>query len=562
MNTPIHNFVKAYRDLRPIRLHMPGHKGRGLLGCEELDLTEIPGADSLYEADGIIAESEANASALFGCPTFYSTEGSSHCIRAMLALAMQAAKALPARESPHSFSSASRRTYEIGFDAATGNRTPKTADGGRSRLAPLEMKGRFRVLAARNVHRAFLTAAALLDLDVCWLPVTGLSYLSANPTPAELNAALSETGAAAVYLTCPDYLGKLPALSPLAEVCHAHRALLLVDNAHGAYLRFLTPSRHPIDLGADLCCDSAHKTLPVLTGGAYLHLSPAFAETMTAEQDGQQAAALFTPSSTVKNALALFGSTSPSYLILQSLDLANSYLETLPERLAAFLQGVEALKARLRASGWRLIEDEPLKLTLDLRPPAETNVACPTSGSQRSPDFLHAGTGIACPPSGTDLASMLEQQGIFCEFADADFIVFMLSPENTARNLERLETVLVDIIHQADDGERTCNACPYTTQKAPTPPRALALPKASAPCGRDAASPVVQGEMPEVVCSIREAMLAPAVTIPAAESLGRILARPGVSCPPAVPILMPGERIDAAARDAFAHYGIKLIQVL
>ena len=175
MNTPIHNFVKAYRDLRPVRLHMPGHKGRGPLGCEELDLTESPGADALYEADGIIAESEANASALFGCPTFYSTEGSSHCIRAMLALAMQAAKALPARESPHSFSSASRRTYEIGFDAATGNRTPKTADGGRSRLAPLEMKGRFRVLAARNVHRAFLTAAALLDLDVCWLPVTGLS---------------------------------------------------------------------------------------------------------------------------------------------------------------------------------------------------------------------------------------------------------------------------------------------------------------------------------------------------------------------------------------------------
>ena len=89
MNTPIYDFVKAYNDLRPARFHMPGHKGRGPLGCEDLDLTEIPGADSLYEAAGIIAESEANASALFGCPTFYSTEGSSHCIRAMLLLAIQ-----------------------------------------------------------------------------------------------------------------------------------------------------------------------------------------------------------------------------------------------------------------------------------------------------------------------------------------------------------------------------------------------------------------------------------------------------------------------------------------
>ena len=108
MNTPIHDFVKAYAASAPARFHMPGHKGSGPLGCEELDITEIPGADSLYEASGIIAESERNASALFGCPTFYSTEGSSHCIRAMLLLAMQhscrdkhcLSAASPARHAP------------------------------------------------------------------------------------------------------------------------------------------------------------------------------------------------------------------------------------------------------------------------------------------------------------------------------------------------------------------------------------------------------------------------------------------------------------------------------
>ena len=73
MNTPICDFVKNYAEGNALRLHMPGHKGVGPLGIEHLDLTEVEGADSLYEAGGIIRRSEENASALFGCPTFYST---------------------------------------------------------------------------------------------------------------------------------------------------------------------------------------------------------------------------------------------------------------------------------------------------------------------------------------------------------------------------------------------------------------------------------------------------------------------------------------------------------
>ena len=483
MNTPIFDFVKRYTDLRPARLHMPGHKGRGPLGCEEWDITEIPGADSLYEAAGIIAGSEANAARLFGCPTFYSTEGSSHCIRAMLLLAMQ---------SCHS-----------------------------------EQK-QFRVLAARNCHKAFLSAAALLDLDVVWLPGSTDAYLSAQPTPKLLDAALAESGADAVYLTCPDYLGFLPELAPLAKVCHAHGALLLVDNAHGAYLRFLSPSRHPIDLGADLCCDSAHKTLPVLTGGAYLHV----AERMVAEAGGETHSLR---KADIREALALFGSSSPSYLILQSLDLANPYLEALPKRLADFLPKLAALKARLSAAGWTVVGDEPMKLTLDLRP---------------------VGTSIACPPfsrfsSGAALAAALEQAGIYCEFADADYLVCMFSPENSAEELRRLETALPDIDAETDGKLRAGNACSCIPE----------FPECSAGGGGPVAAPA-GGSAPVSVCSLRAAMLAPAVTIPARESLGRVLARPGVSCPPAVPILMPGERIDEAAVAAFAKYGIERVSVL
>ena len=124
METPICDFVRKYAESEEIRLHMPGHKGKNLLGLEALDITEIDGADSLYEADGIIRQSEENASELFDCPTFYSTEGSSQCIRAMLYLAML-------------------------YGKSRGKR-------------PL-------IAAARNVHKTFLSAAALLDLDVLWL---------------------------------------------------------------------------------------------------------------------------------------------------------------------------------------------------------------------------------------------------------------------------------------------------------------------------------------------------------------------------------------------------------
>ena len=92
MNTPICDFVNKYIENDTSRLHMPGHKGVSLLGMERYDITEISGADSLYEAEGIIRKSEEIASRIFDCPTFYSTEGSSHSIRAMIYLASLFAK--------------------------------------------------------------------------------------------------------------------------------------------------------------------------------------------------------------------------------------------------------------------------------------------------------------------------------------------------------------------------------------------------------------------------------------------------------------------------------------
>ena len=416
---------------------MPGHKGNAFLGIEHLDITEIQGADSLYEAEDIIAKSEANASALFGCRTFYSTEGSSQCIRAMLYLLSLYAK-----------------------------------QQGRKTL----------VAAGRNAHKAFLTAAALVDVDVRWLyPSNPVSYLSCDLTPDELEEYLqnAQEKPVAVYLTSPDYLGMVADIGSIAEVCHRHGVLLAVDNAHGAYLRFLPQSMHPIDLGADICCDSAHKTLPVLTGGAYLHLS--------AEMDkavGEQA----------KNALMLFGSTSPSYLILQSLDAANQYLDNYPEQLRTLIPELDAFKVRLCQQGYSLYGREALKLTIQAKPYGYT---------------------------GNQLAELLRQMKIEPEFADPDYVVLMLSAETDGETLSQIEQAL-------------CRIPPQPPIKEDSPA-------------------FVPGEL---VLTIREAVFACSELLPVEQCLGRILAVPTVGCPPAVPILVCGERINRHAIACFAYYGI------
>lgn len=444
MTTPILDFLRAYREGGTARFHMPGHKGKGPLGCEGLDITEIKGADVLYAPDGIIAESEANATCLFGTAhTFYSAEGSTLAIRAMLALAASSAPA--------------------------------------SNKRPL-------ILAARNAHRAFITAAALLDLRVEWLWGEADEHLCACTVTAEaVAAALERERPAAVYLTSPDYLGNVADIAGIAAVCHERGVPLLVDNAHGAYLAFLDPSRHPIALGADACADSAHKTLPTLTGGAYLHISK------TAPSDYVTRA---------RAMLSLFASTSPSYLILASLDAANKMLaEGYSARLADTAAHLAAVRREAEARGFSIVGDEPLKLTLDATPIGYT---------------------------GGALAAHLRENGIECEYADDRFAVLMVSPENTEADFARLSAALTSL--PARD--------PIAL---PTPPTF---------------------ERGEAVLSVREAMLAKAERVSVQDALGRIAATPTVSCPPAVPIVISGERISEASLALLAHYGIEEIEVV
>lgn len=444
MNTPICDFVRGYAQQNALRLHMPGHKGRGVLGVEQWDITEISGADSLYEAGGIIRESELNASRIFGAHTFYSTEGSSLCIRAMLYLALRHGR-MPGRGS--------------------------------------------YVLAGRNAHKTFMSALALLNLNVEWLRGCGEdSYLACHIDANELDRLLSEAREmpCAVYITSPDYLGNVADIPAISAVCRRYDVPLLVDCAHGAYLKFLPESRHPIDQGADMCCASAHKTLPVLTGGAYLHIA-SDAPDMFAQQ--------------AKNALALFGSTSPSYLIMQSLDAANPYLaDGYARKLADFSLRMRALRESLIRRGFELHGDEILKLTIAAKPRGYR---------------------------GDEFSDLLLEKGIVSEFADPDYVVFMLTPEISPEELKLLEDALMSI-----------------------PPRD-AVPEAP-PAPRQA----------QRVMSVTEAMLRPSEILPVGQCEGRVLAAASVGCPPAVPIVVCGEKIDVHAIRCFEYYGVRELNVL
>lgn len=337
MKTPIYDFLKNYCNSDITRLHMPGHKGR--FACPvtaDMDITEIQGADSLFESDGIIKESEQIASKLYKTEaTLYSAGGSTLCIQAMLAL--------------------------------------------------VKREGR-NVIALRNVHRSFLAAAALLGIDPLWIyPEYTGGILSGKIPMDSLEKALKVTEKPCVYITSPDYLGKTADIQAIAKLCLKYNAVLLVDNAHGAHLAF-TGGTHPISLGADMCCDSAHKMLPALTGGAYLHIG---------NKNYKDKA---------KAAMSLFGSTSPNYLIMASLDLCNKYIaEQIRSDTEKTMYALNSLREKI-SSKYKIYEGEPYHLTL------------------------------MC--DGIDLSDQLRSKNIEVEYADKSFAVLLFSPCNTSEEIE------------------------------------------------------------------------------------------------------------------------------
>lgn len=452
--TPVADFIEDYLESKPVRAHMPGHKGIDPTHQHEAiyahDLTEITGADSLYEAEGILLQSEEIATALFDSyHTYYAAGGSSQCIKTMCALAC---------------------AYHY------QNHTNR----------PL-------ILAGRNAHKTFIHAAELLKFDIKWL--NGLDHDSlceCKITPNALKETLStlEIRPCALYLTSPDYLGNILDIQSLAKICHQHHILLLVDNAHGAYLKFMNaPFMHPLDAGADLACDSAHKTLPALTGAAYLHISK------------QAPQMLLQLSSRVRDDSVMFGSTSPSYLIMESMDKVNKWLITHPDAYKQFALKVNTLKQEINALGFHLRESEPLKIT------------------------------ISVPHQGASLMQALTALHIECEYADPDFVVMMLSPLNSDDDLWRIKRAFTLLSHDEK----------YLQNKEES----------------------FKTDLPEVKYQPYELLFALEEEVTVDDKcIGRICVRCHIGCPPAILPIVPGEVINAQTIAILKKYGISTIHVL
>ena len=443
MKTPLYDFIKNYAEKKSVRMHMPGHKGKGELNVEGFDITEIDGADSLYHSDGIIEQSRKNASLLFGCPTFYSTEGSSHCIRSMLYLSSQKAR--------------------------MEGKTPY-------------------VLAGRNVHKSFISGIAINGIDCDFIyPEKESNYISCPITAKDVERSItkSKKPVTAVYITTPDYLGNVLDVKSIAKVCIEQGVTLMVDNAHGAYLKFLTPSKHPIDLGADMCCDSAHKTLGGLTGSAYLHVKEGFG----IDDKG------------IKNAMSLFGSSSPSYLTLASLDLINKELfEGYNKKLKTKIEEIELLKSALEKNGYSLYGNEEIKITLNAK------------------EYGYY---------GQEIAKILLENNVYPEFYDKDFVVLMASVNTDGVEIEKLKEVLLSI--------KRLNRIEQT------PPKLMVAKR---------------------VKDIKEAVFASQKRVNLQQAIGKTAGLVNAYCPPAIPIVVSGEQIDLHAIDCLKYYNIEEIEII
>lgn len=421
---------------------MPGHKGRAfpreLAGLSQLDITEICGADSLFEASGIIAQSEKNMSELYQtAATVYSAAGSTLCIQAMLAMMKQE------------------------------NRC---------------------IFAVRNVHRAFLNAAALLGLDVEWIiPEYRGGILSGEIVPEQADELLKNCGKpSCLYVTSPDYTGKTADIAALAEICRKYDSRLIVDNAHGAHLAFMPENLHPIALGADLCCDSAHKMLPALTGAAMLHSA---GEEYSAQR--------------MKQAMGLFASTSPSYLVMASLDLCTEYIR---DNIRCDIEENLTLLRELRTelSGTlKFAEGEPFHIT----------IMAEESGFD-----------------GNELSQLLRENGCECEYVDSSLVILLMSPVCRREDYIRLKGALWKALEKAERHEPKSDVfelCPA-----------------------------------ERAMSVREAVFSPCEEIPVDKAEGRICGAVNVPCPPAVPIAVSGEIIGRNCINIFKRYGISTVNVV
>lgn len=310
MESPLFDGLMALQSKNTVNFHMPGHKNRAhnmqwLKEAIRLDTTETYGTDNLLHPDSILKRSLEKIAEITGAArSLYSVNGTTGSIYMAQSIALQPGDTLLVQRDSHKsvYSGAILNRLELDF-----------------------------VYPKYNETRRVVT-----DIDADAIE----EKLKQNPKIR------------AVMVVYPNYYGITSDLTRIADICHRHDALLIVDEAHGSHMHF--SKRLPqsaLMCGADIVLQSTHKTLPSLTQTSLIHLSE--------RVDRYR----------LKRAHALFQTTSPSYVFMASIENALLWMhsEAGRMRLDALLDEIEDFRAKaMQLPGFELLAPEDLQFGLDL----------------------------------------------------------------------------------------------------------------------------------------------------------------------------------------------------
>jgi arginine/lysine/ornithine decarboxylase len=369
---PLFEAMIEHHTRKASSFHVPGHKSGAQLDDEagiffksimNIDYTEITGLDDLHGPDGVIEDAQQLAAACFGAEhTYFLVNGSTVGNLAMIAAV-----------------------------CSTGD----------------------TLLVQRNVHKSVIHGLMLAGADAVFLspmcdPVTGLvAGISIDDVEEALERYPYAKG---LLLTNPNYYGIGINLKPIADIVHRQGKVLLVDEAHGAHYGF-----HPelpesaLTAGADMVVQSTHKMLTALTMGAMLHVQ---GDRVDRWMTGRM--------------LSMLQSSSPSYPIMASLDLARKQLHE---------QGVEMMERGLKAVR-RFIDGMET-----CGPFQAISVLKPNQAVHTKDPFKVLIRDGSCRLNGFAIREKLERAGCYCEMADSEFVLLVFSACSTLDDSERLLAV-------------------------------------------------------------------------------------------------------------------------
>ncbi|WP_261303538.1 aminotransferase class I/II-fold pyridoxal phosphate-dependent enzyme [Paenibacillus andongensis] len=474
---PLFEAMVAHYDKNPVSFHVPGHKsGQGLLDegtsflktVMSIDYTEITGLDDLHQAEGVIREAEQLAADCFGA----------------------------------------EETYFLIGGSTVGNLAMISAVCGKDDI----------ILVQRNVHKSVIHGLMLAGAKAVFIapgihPESGVATSLAIEDVKQALVLYPE--AKGLFITNPNYYGNGVNLKPFAELMHEQGKLLLVDEAHGAHYGF-----HPevpasaLSQGADAVVQSTHKMLTAMTMGAMLHVQGPRIDRIAIQQ-----------------LLAMLQSSSPSYPLMASLDLARKKMHT--EGRNWLEQGLAVVKE------FRSLLDDLTEFGYHSRElPGNQSQEIETTDPFKI--AIYDATNML---SGTELKDRLEAQDCFVEMTDGRQVLLVFTPASTRADMLRLVEALTNI----------CLDLPIQKKELQGPiSNILKLPYYTS-----ISSPVAF-DMRDISKASRDSAFS---QVSVQGAVGKRSADMVIPYPPGIPYLYPGEIISASVAEALlqlAANGIKI----